>query len=97
MLYKHKAGSEMLSVQNPRMSKYLPSVIDIPSFSTASVHGVLETGMGPRRPRGAGGGPLPNPSYPMEVPAPCNLRPSITVSLQCFWDGLSSYTAHMEP
>lgn len=41
--------------------------------------------------------PKKNPSFPMEGPAACNPRPSITLSLTSYWDSLSRCKPHMEP
>ena len=80
-------------------------MIDILFFSTASIHWVLGIGMVPMQTLGRRGGLLPgkqwsssslSPSFQMDVPAPCDLRLSIPLSLTYLGDRLFSYTPYTE-
>lgn len=85
----------MLCYKTSDVEIFTKSVIDSPSFGTASVHQVLRMGMMPMWAHLLGDQvPLAHSYLPKRVPDPCNPRPSITsVYLR---DGLSSYIPYVE-
>lgn len=75
----------MLCYKTSDVEIFTKSVIDSPSFGTASVHQVLRMGMMPMWAHLLGDQvPLAHSYLPKRVPDPCNPRPSITCPLCTF-------------